>query len=242
MSEAGERVEASAARGPKPAAETPREVIVALLILTFTAGVVDAVSLLGLGRVFVANMTGNVVLLGFAIAGASGFSVLATMCSLVGFTAGAGAATRVSRRRRTESGGWLAAALTIEIAMFAAAALVTIGLGIDADEDRRFIAILLLALGMGIRTAAVRDLSVKDLNTTVVTMTMTGLFSDLRSGAAEGTSNARRFGAIAAMLVGAVAGALLALNVSLTAALVLAVVSSAASLAMLLRAERRDEL
>ena len=228
----------SAEQRASPAAETPREVIGALLILTFTAGVVDAVSLLGLGRVFVANMTGNVVLLGFAIAGASGFSVLATMCSLAGFIAGAAAATLVSKRRRTESGGWLAVALAIEIAMFAAAAVLTIGMGIDADEDRRFIAIVLLAAGMGIRSAAVRDLAVKDLNTTVVTMTMTSLLADLRSGAAEGTSNARRFGAIAAMLVGAIAGALLALNVSLTAALILAVVSSGAGLVMLIRAER----
>ena len=35
-------------------------------------GVVDAVSILSLGRVFVANMTGNVVFVGFALAGASG--------------------------------------------------------------------------------------------------------------------------------------------------------------------------
>ncbi|MFN8151389.1 MAG: YoaK family protein [Solirubrobacterales bacterium] len=227
----------TAGKGQKPAG-TPREVIAALLILTFTAGVVDAVSLLGLGRVFVANMTGNVVLLGFAIAGASGFSVLATLCSLAGFTAGAGAATLVNRRRRTDVGGWLAAALLIEIAMFAAAAIICIGMGIDADEDRRFVAIVLLAMGMGIRSAAVRDLSVKDLNTTVVTMTMTSLLADLRSGAPEGTSNARRFGAIAAMLLGAVAGALLVLHASLSAALLLAVACSVAGLVMLLRAER----
>ncbi|MCB0864890.1 MAG: DUF1275 domain-containing protein [Solirubrobacterales bacterium] len=239
MNEVVERPEEDVGKRAELSSVAPREVIAALLILTFTAGVVDAVSLLGLGRVFVANMTGNVVLLGFAIAGASGFSVLATLCSLAGFTAGAGAATLVNSRRRTESGGWLAAALLIEITMFAVAAIICIGMGIDADEDRRFIAIVLLAMGMGIRTAAVRDLAVKDLNTTVVTMTMTSLFSDLRSGAAEGTSNARRFGAIAAMLLGAVAGALLVLHASLSAALLLAVACSAAGLVMLLRAERR---
>ena len=43
-----------------------------LLILTAVSGVVDAVSILSLGRVFVANMTGNVVFVGFAIAGAPG--------------------------------------------------------------------------------------------------------------------------------------------------------------------------
>ena len=43
-----------------------------LLILTAVSGVVDAVSILSLGRVFVANMTGNVVFVGFAIAGGAG--------------------------------------------------------------------------------------------------------------------------------------------------------------------------
>src|ERR1700756_5793500 len=46
-----------------------------LLILTVVTGIVDAVSILALGRVFVANMTGNVVFAGFAITGAPGFSV-----------------------------------------------------------------------------------------------------------------------------------------------------------------------
>lgn len=68
----------SEGREPLPAAEeTPREVVAALLVLTFTTGIVDAVSLLGLGPVFVANQTGNVLLLGFAIAGAGGFTVAA---------------------------------------------------------------------------------------------------------------------------------------------------------------------
>jgi hypothetical protein len=43
-----------------------------LLLLTATTGVVDAVSILSLGRVFVANMTGNVVFVGFALVGAPG--------------------------------------------------------------------------------------------------------------------------------------------------------------------------
>jgi hypothetical protein len=46
---------------------------VALMVLTFITGLVDAVSYIGFGRVFVANMTGNVVLLGFAAAGVSAY-------------------------------------------------------------------------------------------------------------------------------------------------------------------------
>lgn len=61
----------------------------ALLALTFSTGVVDAVSYLALGRVFTANMTGNVVLLGFGIAGGDGLPVVAPMVSLGAFLVGA---------------------------------------------------------------------------------------------------------------------------------------------------------
>src|ERR671922_1247390 len=60
-----------------------------LVVLTVTTGLVDAVSVLGLGRVFTANMTGNVVFLGFAVVGMPGFSVARAVVSLVGFVVGA---------------------------------------------------------------------------------------------------------------------------------------------------------
>ena len=53
-----------------------------LLTLTVVTGVVDAVSILRLGRVFVANMTGNVVFSGFALVGAPGFSLSASLAAL----------------------------------------------------------------------------------------------------------------------------------------------------------------
>jgi uncharacterized membrane protein YoaK (UPF0700 family) len=52
------------------------------MVLTFSTGLVDAVSYIGFGRVFVANMTGNVVLLGFAAAGVSGLSIIRALLSL----------------------------------------------------------------------------------------------------------------------------------------------------------------
>jgi uncharacterized membrane protein YoaK (UPF0700 family) len=52
-------------------------------------GVVDAVSILRLGRVFVANMTGNVVFSAFALVGAPGFSLSASLAALGGFLVGA---------------------------------------------------------------------------------------------------------------------------------------------------------
>ena len=80
MASAGSRLWTELARheadGPLP---------LLLLVLTLTTGVLDAVSLLGLGRIFVANMTGNVLIVGFAIAGAPGFSLAASVAALVGF-------------------------------------------------------------------------------------------------------------------------------------------------------------
>ena len=60
-----------------------------LLVLTAAAGLVDAVSYLELGHVFVANMTGNVVFLGFSIGGASGLSTLASLVAIAAFLIGA---------------------------------------------------------------------------------------------------------------------------------------------------------
>ena len=62
-----------------------------LLALTLVTGVIDAISLLALGRVFVANMTGNVVVTGFAIAGVPEFSLVTSLVVLAAFLLGAAA-------------------------------------------------------------------------------------------------------------------------------------------------------
>ncbi len=62
---------------------------VLLVVLTITTGLIDAISVLGLGRVFTANMTGNIVFLGFALAGVPGFSPSRSLIGLAAFLAGA---------------------------------------------------------------------------------------------------------------------------------------------------------
>ena len=56
--------------------------IVVLLVMTAATGIVDAVSYLALGHVFTANMTGNVVLMGFRLGGASGISLSRSVIAL----------------------------------------------------------------------------------------------------------------------------------------------------------------
>ena len=70
-----------------------------LLVLTVTTGLIDAVSYLALGHVFTANMTGNVVFLAFAIAGAPGFSIPRSAVSLGAFLAGVMLAGYLRERR-----------------------------------------------------------------------------------------------------------------------------------------------
>src|SRR6476469_1897378 len=61
-----------------------------LLVLMLVAGVLDAVTLLRL-EVFVANMTGNTVIIGISLAGAPAFSLTASLTALVGFVVGVAA-------------------------------------------------------------------------------------------------------------------------------------------------------
>src|SRR5438067_13075355 len=96
----------------------------ALLVLTFTTGLVDAVSYLGLGRVFTANMTGNVVLLGFGIAGSGGLPVLAPIISLAAFLIGAAVGGVLAKRLLVRHPEHLGAALGVEVSIIAVAAII----------------------------------------------------------------------------------------------------------------------
>ena len=166
-------------------------------MLTFTTGIVDAVSYLGLGHVFTANMTGNVVLLGFALAGEPGFSIAPLLVALAAFLAGAAAGGRLAGAH------WPERAFLVEVALMAIAAAAAIGLTTDSSPGRRYAVIGLLAVGMGIRNATVRRLAVPDLTTTVLTLTLTGLAADSRRVGGAAKNQGRRVTAVACMLLGA---------------------------------------
>ena len=72
--------------------------------LPAVTGLVDAVSYLRLGRVFVANMTGNVVFLGFSADPRSGLSAAASVIAIAGFLLGALAGGRPHGACRTGDG------------------------------------------------------------------------------------------------------------------------------------------
>jgi uncharacterized membrane protein YoaK (UPF0700 family) len=183
-----------------------------LVVLTVTTGLVDAVSVLGLGRVFTANMTGNVVFLGFAAVGVPGFSVVRAVVALAGFVVGAmlggylGVAMAGVARRR-----WLLTVAVVEAGLFFVATWVAMGYDRVAftPVPTLYALITLTAIAMGLRNATVRRLAVPDLTTTVLTMTLTGIAAD---SALAGGRNPRlgwRLAAVLAIFAGSAVGAVL---------------------------------
>lgn len=200
-----------ASPSPIPPAAPPPALPRLLLLLSATTGLVDAVSVLGLGKVFTANMTGNVVFLGFAAARIEGFHWQAYIVALLAFMIGAIAAGRVARARSGRPlHGWLVQSALIEGAALLGAALVATGFAIGAPDPARLYAIIALtALAMGFRNMTVRQLKVPDLTTTVLTMTITGIAADSALAGGTNPNWGRRLAAIVAIFAGAVIGAVM---------------------------------
>ncbi len=188
-----------------------------LVVLTVSSGLIDAFSYLELGHVFVVNMTGNVVFLGMALAGAHGFSAGSSLTALGGFVVGAWTCGRLAVRHVRRRGRMLAAAAAVA--------------GATGHADRgaaRWVILVLVAVTAGAQNATVQKLDVPDLSTTVLTRTITGIARDNRLAGGEPSHLGRRALAVVAMLVGAVVGATVVLHVRPVFALVVAAVLLAA--------------
>ncbi|HYB29203.1 MAG TPA: YoaK family protein [Solirubrobacteraceae bacterium] len=212
----------------------------ALVVLTFTTGLVDAVAYLGLGHVFTANMTGNIVLLGFGIAGSGGLPVVAPIVSLVSFLVGAGAGGTLVKHLADRHSALVARALGVEVTLLAAATVLAAVTTVHPGDPAAYALIVLMALAMGVRNAVVRRIGIADMTTTVLTLTLTGLAADSVAAGGTGKGSLRRTTAVVAMLAGAVVGALL-LKAALFLPLALAAVSALATwLAYVPGASRRE--
>jgi len=190
---------------------------VLLVGLTVVTGLVDAFSYLSLGHVFVANMTGNVIFLGFGLAGVGGIAIGASLVAILAFTLGAATGGRWAVGRSPHRGHLLAVAAATQAGLVVAAAVVAEAAGVEASGVR-LVLVALLAVAMGGQNAVARRLAVPDLTTTVLTLTVTGLVADATSWSVR----ARRLVPIVAMLGGALAGGALLRWVSTTAPLWLA--------------------
>jgi uncharacterized membrane protein YoaK (UPF0700 family) len=192
--------------------------------LTVVTGLVDAFSYLVLGHVFVANMTGNVVFLGFALVGAPGFSIGASAVALVSFWVGALVGGRFGSQRGQHRGRLVTAAVALQAGLFAVAIVLAALSEKPVPAGYRYPLIVVLAMAMGVQNATARKLAVPDLTTTVLTLTITGTAADSTLAGGTGSSTGRRFTSVVAMFVGALVGAELVLHVDIVLPLVIGVV------------------
>jgi uncharacterized membrane protein YoaK (UPF0700 family) len=193
-----------------------------LLVLTVVTGVVDAVSFLKLGNVFVANMTGNVVFGGFAIAGVEAFWTPVSFVAIAAFLVGAVAGGRLNLLIGRHRGRHLAIATVLEIVLVAAAVAVAMR-SLDPNHGMpRYVLIVLLALAMGIQNTTALHLRIPNLTTTVLTLTLTGLAADSTLAGGKQSQIGRRLVSVGAMFLGAALGAILVSRFSVGIALWLA--------------------
>jgi uncharacterized membrane protein YoaK (UPF0700 family) len=183
-----------------------------MLVLTVVTGLVDAVSYLGLGHVFVANMTGNVVFLAFALTGAPSLSALASVIALAAFLLGAFEGGRLATRFSGHRGHLLATATAGQTVLIAVTVEVITATGEHVTTGARYTLIVLLGLAMGVQNAVARRLGVPDLTTTVLTLTLTGLAADSSTAGGATPRPGRRLLSVLAMFLGAVVGAGLVLH------------------------------
>lgn len=196
-----------------------------LLLLSVTTGLVDAVSVLGLGKVFTANMTGNIVFLGFAAAGTPGFTIAPYIVALASFLVGALVAGKVGAHLAGQPlRRWLVLAAVTEAVLFGVAAGVAAWAGAMGilPETCVFAIIALTAIAMGFRNATIRQLKVPDLTTTVLTLTLTGIAADSHFAGGRNPNIGRRLAAVVAILFGAFLGAVLVNRYGLAIPLVVA--------------------
>lgn len=182
-----------------------------LLLLTVASGLIDAYSYLEFHRIFLANVTGNVIFLGFSIGGAEHFLWWTSLLGIAAFIAGALLAGRIRFFHGAHLARHVLLATAIETVLMGAAVIIAIVL--PAGDDR-VMALLITVIGvaMGLQNATARSLSLPGLNTTVLTLSLSDMAAGSSVAGGSGSNAGRRIVALLAMVCGAALGAVLVLR------------------------------
>lgn len=152
-----------------------------VLVLTWAASGVDALSYFGLGHIFTANMTGNTVLLGLAIGQGQGLAALRSIVALAGFMVGV-AGCAVVLEATPQHGDWPINVTKAVMAESVVLALFTLTWHVGMHSGVTIYALIALsAVAMGIQSAAIRQLKVPGIATTYITGTLTSMVAEFVS-------------------------------------------------------------
>lgn len=208
-----------------------RSTVVALLLLTFATGLVDAISVLVLGHVFVANMTGNVIFLGFWFVPHSGVDMTAAVIAFISFLTGTVLGGRFARHLDREVRLWITASLSTEVVLLVVLAVLAGTGAVNYHDDGKLILIAGLGLTFGAQNAAARQFGIQELSTTVLTTTLVGIGFDSRLAGGTGERERLRYSVVLTMCAGAMVGATMS-RFMVAPVIALAAIAVAASLAI----------
>lgn len=184
-----------------------RSTVAALLLLTFATGLADAMSILVLGHVFVANMTGNVIFLGFWLAPKTTIDLTAVAVALPTFVGTTIVSGRLSRHFGERTRPWITTVLATEIMLLVTLSALA-GAGVlHYHDDTKLLMIGLLAVTFGLQHSSARQFGIQELSTTVLTSTIVSLGLDSRLAGGTGAREKLRFSVVFTMCAGALAGA-----------------------------------
>jgi uncharacterized membrane protein YoaK (UPF0700 family) len=188
-----------------------RERATLVVVLTAVAGCFDALSFTSLGRVFTANMTGNLVLLGVAAGRGLGAETTRSGVAFAGFVAGllagfqlAHPAAWAARRVRAS----VPLAFGLELLLVAAYFAVWLAARAHPAGARLLGLICLSAAAMGIQSATATRLAVSGVSTTYVTGTLTALMGSIAVVGRLGAHAIPQAAALVALIAGAAASIL----------------------------------
>src|ERR1700744_210344 len=188
---------------------SPRSTVAALLLLTFATGLADAISILVLGHVFVANMTGNVIFLGFWLAPRTSIDLTAVVVALPTFVCTTIVSGRLSRHFGERARPWITTVLGTEIVLLLALSILA-GTGVlHYHDNSKLIMIGLLAVTFGLQHSSARQFGIQELSTTVLTSTIVSLGLDSHLAGGTGAREKLRFSVVLTMCAGAFVGATL---------------------------------
>ncbi|MCK9902606.1 DUF1275 domain-containing protein [Frankia sp. Cpl3] len=200
-----------------------RRITTLLLTMTALTGLIDSMTFLGLGEVFVANMTGNVAVLGFSLAGASGISGVLSLDALLCFVAGALVGGRIGTRFDHHARLWLGTVTLVQAVLVATALIFAafplseeLQVAVDAggrlikthSSPADYMLVSMLAFGMGLQHATAQRLARPEIPTNVLTTTITTFAIQTRLGGGRGSRGLRQLAGPALLLGSAAVGAL----------------------------------